>query len=221
MVELRQGKMKGRTAMDNSKRFYELLAFLNMTQNEFAQVTGWPKSSISMYLSGKREMKQDRLGELYTRFDVDPAWMMGYDVPMIRKSNANDTAIPIYGRVAAGHGLTAQQNIEGYIHTDMHIPSDYEMFALKVQGDSMESRIPNGSIVICQKTSAVNDGDIVIALVNGDDAVCKKIKVMKNGIALVSLNPEYEPMIFSKSDIENVPVKIIGKVMEIREQIEH
>ena len=61
-----------------------------------------------------------------------------------------------------------------------------------------------------------NNGDIVIAKVNGDDACCKRLIKNKDGITLQSLNPNYAPMYFSREDILERPVTIIGKVVELR-----
>ena len=80
----------------------------------------------------------------------------------------------------------------------------------------MEPRIVEGDVVIVRKQDTAEDGDIVIALVNGNDAVCKRLKIYKDGIALLSNNPVYSPMYFSRSDTQDIPVRIIGKVVEIR-----
>ena len=80
----------------------------------------------------------------------------------------------------------------------------------------MTPRIEEGDVVIVRKQSTADDGQTVIALVNGNDAVCKKLKVYKDGIALVSNNPMYPPMYFTTSDTQDIPVRIIGRVVEIR-----
>lgn len=80
----------------------------------------------------------------------------------------------------------------------------------------MEPKISNGDVVIVRKQSDADDRDLVIALVNGDDAVCKRLKKYEDGIALLSNNPSYEPLYFSNKEIEDKPVSIIGKVKELR-----
>lgn len=66
------------------------------------------------------------------------------------------------------------------------------------------------------RSTDAESGNIVIALVNGDDATCKRLRKYKEGIELISNNPSYEPMFFSDKDIETKPVRIIGKVVELR-----
>ena len=73
-----------------------------------------------------------------------------------------------------------------------------------------------GDVVIVRQQNDAESGDIVIATVNGDTATCKRLRKYRDGIELVSNNPSYEPMFFSNKEIENKPVKIIGKVVELR-----
>ena len=100
------------------------------------------------------------------------------------------------------------------------IPADMaesgEYFALRLKGDSMEPRMLNGDVVIVHQQSDVNNGDTAIVKVNGDDATCKKIKKTPQGMMLIPLNPEYEPMFFTHKEIQTIPIEIIGKVVELR-----
>ena len=90
-------------------------------------------------------------------------------------------------------------------------------FALRIRGDSMEPLIRHGDVVIVRKQDDYDDGDIVIVLVNGDEGVCKKLEYRnKGGIALLSINPAYKPMIFSSEEIDDLPVRIMGKCVERR-----
>ena len=92
-----------------------------------------------------------------------------------------------------------------------------EFFALRVRGPSMEPLIRHGDIVIVRRQDEYNDGDIVVALVNGNEGVCKKLEYRNNGgIALISLNPEFPPMNFTAEQIDNLPVRIMGRCVERR-----
>lgn len=124
--------------------------------------------------------------------------------------------INVLGRVAAGIPLDAIEEIIDTEEITLKMASEGEYFALKISGDSMEPKISNGDVVIVRKQSDADDGDLVIALVNGYDAVCKRLKKYSDGIALISNNPLYEPMYFSNKDISEKPVAILGKVKELR-----
>jgi repressor LexA len=94
-----------------------------------------------------------------------------------------------------------------------------EYFALRIRGNSMEPEIHHGDVVVVRCAEEFADGDMVIALVNGDEGVCKILKYRDDGIALTSINPEYPPMIFNREQIANKPVRVIGIVEEIRRRV--
>lgn len=87
---------------------------------------------------------------------------------------------------------------------------------LQIHGNSLEPRIYEGDIVIVRQQDAADSGDVVIAIVNGNDATCKRLRKYRDGIELISNNPSYAPMFFSNEEILSRPVKIIGKVIELR-----
>ena len=89
-------------------------------------------------------------------------------------------------------------------------------FGLKIQGDSMEPRICEGDVVIVRQQNDAESGDIIIATVNGADATCKRLRKYRDGIELISNNPAYKPMFYSNEEIEQKPIHIIGKVVELR-----
>lgn len=138
------------------------------------------------------------------------------DAVIIKKA----VRVPVLGRVAAGIPISAIEDIIDYEEISEKMAHTGTFFALKIKGNSMEPKIENGSIVIVRQQEDAESGSIVIALVNGDDAVCKKLIKSKNGLSLVSLNPAYDPMIFTNSEVDSLPVKIIGKVVEIRTKCE-
>ena len=80
----------------------------------------------------------------------------------------------------------------------------------------MEPRIMDGDLIIVKLQNDVESGDTAIVIVNGDEATCKKIKKRPEGVLLISNNPDYEPMFYSNKDIRDLPVRIYGKVVEVR-----
>lgn len=124
--------------------------------------------------------------------------------------------IPVLGRVAAGLPIEAQEDILDWEEITGSMALDGEYFALRIAGDSMEPKFSSGDVIIVRKQEDADDGDVVVALVNGNDAVCKRLKKYEDGIALISTNPAYEPLYFSKNEIETEPVRIIGRVKELR-----
>ena len=129
---------------------------------------------------------------------------------------SKSSQIPVLGTVVAGIPVEAVEEILDYedIPEEMSYLGQY--FGLKIQGHSMEPRILEGDVVIVRKQEDAESGDLVIVLVNGDSATCKKLIKNKEGITLQSFNPSFEPMYFSAEDEKTKPVQIIGKVVELR-----
>lgn len=127
--------------------------------------------------------------------------------------------IPLLGRVAAGMPISAVENVIGQEEISRKLAATGEFFALRIQGDSMAPYILSGDVVVVQHMDDAESGDIVIAIVNGDDGCCKKLKKTPAGITLISLNPAYDPMVFSNQEIMELPVRIAGKVIEIRREV--
>ena len=124
--------------------------------------------------------------------------------------------IPILGGIPAGESLEAAENILDYEEIDAALAQTGEFFGLRVKGDSMEPKISDGDIVIVRKQDDAQTGDIVIVAVNGGEAALRRLKKSIGGIILYPSNPEYDPMYFTNKQIAELPVRIIGKVVELR-----
>ena len=190
-----------------------LLLQNDKTQQELADYLGVGPSSVSMWINGARMPRMSRIDAMATYFGVSRADIME-DRNMARSSHS--ISIPVYARVAAGLPLEATEDIIDREEIPEALAGLGDYYALRIKGDSMEPRILDGDVVIVRKQEDADDGQIVIALVNGNDAVCKRLRKYKDGIALVSNNPTYEPMYFSANDTQDIPVRIIGRVVEIR-----
>lgn len=129
------------------------------------------------------------------------------------------TRIPVFSYVSAGSGCFAESNIEEYIDISESLAKRGEHFAVYVKGDSMSPDIKDQDIVVVRKQDYADDGEIVVAVVNGDEGFCKRLVIYDNSVGLVSNNPAYKPMIFSKEEVENLPVRIMGVVVELRRNL--
>lgn len=124
--------------------------------------------------------------------------------------------IPVLGRVAAGIPLEAVEDIVDYEEITPEMAASGEHFGLNIQGDSMAPRICSGDVVIVRKQESVENGDVAVVLINGQDATVKRFYATEHGIKLVAANPAYEPMFFSPEEIRSLPVTVIGRVVELR-----
>lgn len=200
-------------------RLRSALNLRNMKAIELSEKTGIPKSAISQYMSGYAKPKQDRIYLLARALNVSEAWLMGYDVPMERTSSKprkKGVKIPVLGEVVAGVPIEAIEDILDYEEISEDMASKGEYFGLKVKGDSMEPVFFAGDIVIVRQQPTADSGDIVIALVNGNESTIKKFKLLDDGLMLIPANPAYEPMYYTRKQVIELPVQIIGKVVELR-----
>ena len=207
--------------MNFRTRLKQLRNEKKINQRELANFLKVAPSTISMYESGQREPNFEVLESLADFFNVDLNYLLGKSDKTTKLMLENEQKpqglqIPVLGTVAAGIPISAVEDILDYEEVPQSWESQGEFFALKIKGDSMEPRMESGDVVIVKQQSDANSGDTVIVLVNGDDATCKKLQKTDNGIMLVSTNPKYPPMFFSKEDIVNKPVVILGKVVEFR-----
>ena len=196
--------------------------------------------NIQYYMDKYEKTRQDMCDALGVKYTTFTDWVKGNSYPRIDKielmanyfgiskadlveehlsdklKRAHGVVINVYGRVAAGIPL---EMIEDIIDTE-EIPEEMartgEFFGLQIRGDSMEPRMKEGDVVIVRKQDDAESGDTVIATVNGTDATCKRLKKYADGIALIATNPSYDPMYFSNEEIASKPVRIIGRVMELR-----
>lgn len=125
--------------------------------------------------------------------------------------------IPVLGRVVAGIPIEAVEEILDYEEITPELAASGEFFALKIRGHSMEPRMMEGDVVIVRRQDDVESGDIAIVLVNGNEATVKRVKKQEDGITLIANNISvYEPHYYSNKEIEELPVRILGKVVELR-----
>jgi repressor LexA len=181
----------------------------------FEEDCGFSNGYISAIRRQNSIPSADRLNKIAQYFGVSRDYLLGKET----QTESVGVMIPLLGRVAAGIPITAVENIIGQEEISRNMAITGEFFALKIKGDSMSHYIMDGDVVVVKQQNDAETGDIVIALINGHDGCCKKIRKLKTGIMLLSLNPSYEPMIFNHSEIDSTPVYILGKVVEIRRSI--
>jgi lexA repressor len=187
---------------------------LKLTKRELAKRIGVHESSINKYEKGLVDIPLSKISELARVLKVTEAYLMGWEEKS--EQPPQGLKIPVLGTVAAGIPISAVEDILDYEEVPQSWENQGEFFGLRIKGDSMKPDINNGDTVIVRQQSTANNGDVVIALVNGDDATCKKFEKLDNGIMLISNNSEYLPMYFSNEEVVTKPVVIIGRVVELR-----
>ena len=202
-----------------------------MTQAELSSRSKISKSSISHYLKGDWEGKQDAVYSIAQVLNVSEAWLMGYDVPMdAEHATPSQPAqkatippgfepmpemdmVPLVGRIACGTPITAKQNVERIVC----VPSKWRStFTLTCKGDSMEPRIHDGDLVAIRKQPEVENGEIAAVRI-GEEATLKHVYLHENFIELRPENPAFNSIILSREDMNDVVIegKAVGLCRDI------
>ena len=200
-----------------SENLNSYIAKSEKTQLEIAKSIGVSPQTFNTWCKGIAIPRMGKVQALADYFNINKSGLieekkLNIDTVPIESGYT----IPVLGRVAAGYGKEAVEEVIGQIEISPAMASKGEFFGLLIKGDSMIPTLYDGDTVIVQRTDDAESGDLVIALVNGHDATCKRLQKYAEGIALIPQNPVYEPMRFTESEIDTTPVKILGKVVEMR-----
>lgn len=162
---------------------------------------GLAKSAVLKYERGDNAtFRMAQMVAFAQALGVDISWLMGLtDDRNPRPAAAlreNTKWIPLLGTIAAGEPIIATERIESYVA----IMKDFDYdFALRVKGESMANAcIHDGSMVLCRKQEEVENGQVAVVIVDGDDATLKRFFRHQNGIIeLRPANPDFQPMLFA------------------------
>lgn len=200
-----------------SENLNSYIAKSEKTQLEIAKSIGVSPQTFNTWCKGIAIPRMGKVQALADYFNINKS-----DLIEEKKLNIDTVpiesgyTIPVLGRVAAGYGKEAVEEVIGQIEISPTLAAKGDYFGLLIKGDSMIPTLYDGDTVIVQRVDDAESGDLVIALVNGHDATCKRLQKYAEGIALIPQNPVYEPMRFTESEIDTTPVKILGKVIEMR-----
>ncbi|MGI5891518.1 MAG: LexA family protein [Bacillota bacterium] len=190
-------------------------AELDITLAEVARLVGVSEATVQRWESGViKNIRQDKISKLAAALGVSPAYLLCWEEN--KDCETKGVKIPILGNVAAGVPIEAIEDIIDYEEISQEIAKTGQFFALLIRGDSMEPKFSQGDVVIVRKQPQVENGQIAIVLINEQEATCKKFIRHEHGISLISLNPAYAPMFYTYKEVEEMPITIIGHVVELR-----
>ncbi len=187
---------------------------LNMAQA--AKELGMAYTTYVSYEKGDREPNSESLVLLANFFNVSVDYLLGREVTNLNSNSSHAVRIPVYAAIPAGIPLEAIEDIVDWEEISPDMAKQGDFFALRVKGDSMEPRIKDGDVVIVRCQSAVDNGDAAIVMVNSSDATLKRFYATPAGVKLLPDNPAHTPMFFSPAEVEALPVRVIGRVVELR-----
>lgn len=197
------------------------IAKSSIKQGVLADKLNVARQTIRNYCIGKSVCSDDRLAAICKILNIRvPELTEDRKSVIIREQEItlypvdNLFPIPIFDSVSAGFGAYPDNYIVGYRHTEISSPLEKNNYLyINVVGNSMEPAIPNGSSILVHKQSSVDSGEIAVIIIDGDEAVVKKVIYGKDWVELISLNPDYKPRRFEKSDA--LRLTIVGLVTEV------
>lgn len=213
---------------DFASRLSQALEVRGMKAADLSKKTKVAEGTISCYINGRYEAKQNRVQVFAEALNVNPAWLMGYDVPMEAERPAPTKKptippgfmpmpkmrkVPLIGAIACGDPITAEQNVERMVC----VPSKWHStFTLTCKGDSMEPRIHDGDLVAIRSQPEVENGEIAAVRIDGE-ATLKHVYLHDNFIELRPENPVFSSIILSREDMNNVVIegKAVGLCRDI------
>lgn len=200
-----------------SDRLKELRKSSELTIRELAEYLGVAKSTINMYERGKREPAFATLEAIADYFNVDMDYLLGKSdcknryLESLSASPNNiipmpaTRELPLLGNIACGEPILADENLDGTVSCPEHVAAD---FALRCKGDSMiNARIFDGDIVYIRQQPSVDDGQIAAVLI-GDEATLKRVRLYSDHISLEPENPRYRPIVLWGEEMATV--RILG-----------
>ena len=206
---------------DFASRLSQALEARGMKAADLSKKTKVAEGTISCYINGRYEAKQNRVQVFAEALNVNPAWLMGYDVPMETESRHSAAPasrpippgfepmpkmkkVPLIGAIACGDPITAMENREGEIDVPEDIRCD---FALRCKGNSMiGAGIHDGDAVYIRIQPEVENGQIAAVRI-GDEATLKRVYLHTDHIELRPENPDYESIIRRREEMNDVHIE--------------
>ena len=185
---------------------------LNLTLEQVGDLVGVGKSTVRKWETGDIEnMKRDKIVKLAKALRVSPSYIMG-----IEEGQSQLETLPVKNssrfKISAGLPIYSEENLIDYIYFSKEKLSDSkEEFGLRVSGDSMNKIFDEGDVVVIEKDSIVENGQLGVVMINGYNGTVKRIRYNGDQIILIpeSNNPNHYPQVYGKND----EVKVVGRVV--------
>ena len=195
----------------------------NKSRNDMCEALGFKYSTFTDWVNGKKYPRIDKIEMIANYFGIEKSDLVEKrdkslpegTIPYVPEPMVN---VPLVGSVNCGTPLFAEDNIEGYIPTpESDLQTGETYFWLRAKGDSMiNAGIHHGDLLLIRQQADVDNGDIAVVAVNGDEATLKRVKKQENALILQPENPACEPKIFVGKDMENIHIR--GRLMQLRKE---
>ena len=198
-----------------------------ISQQSLANAIGVDRSTVSRIENGEIETTIDNAIKIANELNVSLNDLVSKDLRFDNAELIDITSdiikIPVYGTIKAGIPIESQPDVIDYVE----IPKNWtrggkKFYGLQLSGDSMFPKYNDKDIVIFEQNNDVQsyNGKDVAVMINGTESTFKKISVNEQGIVLQPYNLAYDIMMFSKEQVEQLPIKVVGIAREKRTKID-
>lgn len=194
----------------------------HIKQNALADDLGVSESTVGKWILAKSMPRtMGMIEKISARLHVEKSYFLEAAPPAEpARPHRKGVKIPVLGRVAAGIPIWAEENIIDWEEISEHQARTGDFFALRVVGQSMEPTIHDGDTLIVRKQEQVENGEVAVVLVNGDEATVKEIHESPAGLTLIGHNAAvYKPTTYTPKEVQDLPVRIIGRVIQSRHDL--
>lgn len=197
-------------------RLKQIIEENNLSKAEIARRIGASRSALNGWLNGEYEANSENIYKLARLFDVTEAWLLGYvderQEISVSEPASDNLLLPLLN-VSAGNEESDISQINEKVECPSHLSHHKNnLFAIRVNGESMNKVLPNNSIVICVKSDEKPQNGQIVVYKNGSDYNLKLFTETENLVIFepMSFDDSYESIVYKKSD--DIDIKIIGTV---------
>ena len=196
---------------DNIKRIREQF---DLTQDELGEIAGVSGGAVSTWERGTAEPRMGAIQKIADHLKISKADIVDDNEATYKSTGVS---IPIVSSIVAGLPADVYEDPQEYEEISHELARTGEFICLKVKGDSMSPVIQDGDLVVIRSQQDVDSGDIAAVRINGDESTLKQVQKSEAGITLIAYNPSvYPPHFYSNKEIEELPIEIDGKVVEMK-----
>lgn len=209
--------------MSIGQKIIKLRENQGLTQALCAEKLNINRSVLNRIELETRPIRDNEILQIAKFFNVTTDYLLGNDDDDKQSQSSSERPyvkrIPVLGAIRAGIPIEAIEDIEDWEEIDTRQAPfrSGEFFALRVTGDSMLPTLQDGDIVVVRQQPRVENGEIGIVTINGETATVKEVKESSQGITLIGHNAAvYTPHFYDREEVESLPLRVIGKVVELR-----
>ena len=200
-------------------RIKELRKSNDIKQVVLAKSLGTTQANLSGWENNKWQPDSESIAKMCKIFNCSADYLMGISESKSENMVRNIKKVPIYGTIPAG--IPTEMIDESYIDDWEEIDTNsfnpnFDYLGLKVKGDSMYPEFREGDTLILRVQNDCTSGDYCAVSINNTECTFKKVLKQTNGITLQPLNPVYEPVFYSNKEVVEIPIVILGVLVEVR-----